>query len=502
MKRSVLALLLSVAIGFACTAVTVYGYETTVLPNTVTVYTPQEAQEALEDKSFQGTVSIGADFDLTEGTYGVNVPGFERTVTLDLNGHTVSCADSISNNAFLRIIDSVGTGQLLFRYDTGSLRNIGGTVVLEKIKVVYLGERRYPDRRVESPLIRNTYSGKLIISESELISNGSEPVINNQGATCVINSGVMRGKNIISSEHGTELYPFYSYDENGEEIGSTGAKWVGSTLIINGGRIEGEECVIETVDTDVTITGGVIRGWVRIMRYAEHEDGRPIWEDGKLIWLEMQYYNTAGDAVTLPKPTYELHEDNGVMKRGYQDVSTDDWFYAPVQTLMDNGVLDYGEGRDKGSFGPAEPLTRGQAAALLLRACGAEVAEETDEPPFLDVTAQTLYAKYINAGQRLGLLSGDGQKRFHPEDTITRQEFAVLVMNAVHKNGLEFPSERRSVSFRDADSIASWAKDAVAEGASYGLWNGTGNGDFLPQSPITRAEGVTILARLMEHMDI
>lgn len=488
-------LILLMVLWFTCTPVTVYGFEPTDLPNTVTVYTPQEAQEAFEDKSFQGTVSIGADFDLTEGTYGVNVPGFERTVTLDLNGHTVSCADSISNNAFLRIIDSVGTGQLLFRYDTGSLRNIGGTVVLEKIKVVYLGERRYPDRRVESPLIRNTHSGKLIISESELISNGSEPLIENKGATCIINSGVIQGKRAISSGVGTEFYPFYTRDG----AGSTGVYWKGSTLIINGGHIEGKRIAIDTMDTDVTIAGGRVLGYVWMTQYSGYKDGHPIDLETP---REMQYHDTDGETITLPKPTYELHEDNGEMKRGYWDVSVDDWFYAPVQTLMDNGVLDYGEGRDKGNFAPAEPLTRGQAAALLLRACGAEVAEETDEPPFLDVTAQTLYAKYINAGQRLGLLSGDGQKRFHPEDTITRQEFAVLVMNAVHKNGLELPSERQSVSFQDADSIAPWAKDAVEKGVDFGLWNGTDSGNFLPQSPITRAEGAAILTRLLELMEI
>lgn len=476
-------------------SVTVCGYATTVLPTTVTVYTSQEAQKALEDESFQGTVRIGADLDLTEGTYGVSVPGFDRTVTLDLNGHMVSCANSVSNNAFLRIIDSVGTGQLLFQYDTGSLRNIGGTIVLEKIKVVYLGERRYKDRWVESPLIRNTYSGRLVISESELISNGSEPLIENAGSTCVIDSGVIRGQHAISSEHGTELYPAYSYNENGEKMASTGVSWVGSTLIINGGLIEGEECAIDTIDTDVTITGGVIRGQVWIVRYAKGEDGKP-------IWLEMQYYNAAGDAVTLPKPTYELHADNGEMKRGYWDVPMDAWFYAPVQALMDNGALGYGEGKDKGNFDPAEPLTRGQAAALLVRACGVEVTEETDEPPFLDVTAQTPYATYINAGQRLGLLSGDGQGQFHPESTITRQEFAVLVMNAVRKYGMELPLKTPGISFQDEDAIAPWARDAVAEGAGYGLWHGTDSGDFLPQNPISRAEGVTILARLMETMDI
>ena len=243
-------------------------------------------------------------------------------------------------------------------------------------------------------------------------------------------------------------------------------------------------------DTDVTITGGIVRGKIVMKRSFEYKDGRPI----KLETPQkMQYYNSNGEVVTLPNPTYELHEENGEMKRGYWDVSVDDWFYVPVQRLMDDGVLDYGE---DGNFEPSEPLTRGQAAALLARACGAEAAEEVTEPPFLDVFSSTPYAKSINAGRRAGLLSGDGRGQFHPESAVTRQEFAVLVMNAVHKYGLEFPAEAPGVAFQDEDAIAPWAREAALDGATHGLWQGSG-GAFMPQQPISRAEGATILARLI-----
>lgn len=479
MKRSVLALLLTAVL---CIPMTAYasaqdnGYA-------------QEIVALLEDRQYAGVITIQEDVEIKiESRYICDVYGDEgQEKVLDLNGHTVTICHRLDNCANLLLTDSVGGGKLIL---TSTLTN-QGTLTISEVNVV-----RESDR-AGGTAICNRWPGTFHLVSGTIDATQVQYAIENQGGVCVIEDGVICGwETAITSGTGTRLYGVSGQDADGHWYGTTGCDWYDGALTINGGLIEGDLVLHET---DVTITGGVIRGQIEIVRYAEYKDGEPIELETP---LEMQYYNTAGDAVTLPKPTYALHEDNGEMKRGYLDVSTDDWFYAPVQTLMDNGVLDYGEGRDKGSFGPAEPLTRGQAAALLLRACGAEIEEETEEPLFWDVAKSTPYSKYINTGKRLGLLSGDGQKRFHPEDTITRQEFAVLVMNAVHKNGLELPSERQSVSFRDADSIASWAKDAVAEGVCYGLWNGTGSGDFLPQSPITRAEGVTILARLMEHMDI
>jgi len=48
--------------------------------------------------------------------------------------------------------------------------------------------------------------------------------------------------------------------------------------------------------------------------------------------------------------------------------------------------------------------------------------------------------------------------------------------------------------FADADSIPSWAREAVAEVVKAGLMNGD-NGSFNPENPAARAEAATVIYR-------
>lgn len=439
----------------------------------------QEIRSKLEDSLYSDEIVLREDIDGSSNILCIKGPNDGEKV-MDLNGHTLVCKGMYNYTTF-RLTDSVGGGKVVLTDGTignsGTLLIDGATVVSEK-----------------DTAIKNWWNGVFRITTGNVSTSSPRSALNNDGGICIIDGGRISGGEVaIWSAPGGGLYGATSANGTG---GATCTYWQSGTLVISGGLIEGG---LELHDTDVTITGGVVRGRIEMVRRNEYKDGHPIKLETP---QEMQYRNDAGDTITLPKPTYELHEENGEMKRGYWDVPTDAWFYAPVQTLMDDRVLDYGGYDDKGNFGPTEPLTRGQAAALLARACGAEAVEEATESPFLDVTDATPYAKYINAGKKLSLLSGNGQGRFYPESTVTRQEFAVLVMNVVHKYGWELLPEAPSVVFQDEDAIAPWARDAVAEGACYGLWNGTDSGEFLPLNPITRAEGATILARLMKVMDI
>ena len=421
----------------------------------------------LEDPQYTETIILQQDVDGCDVKIVWVMGPEDCKKVLDLNGHTMMCP-RIENYANLYLTDSAGGGALILT--EGSLTN-NATLTIDGANVVCT--------TVNDSTIDN-WRGKHFRLVSGSVMSESRCAIMNEGGICTVDGGTICGRSIaINSYPGYGLYPAYGYDENGKIIaGTTGTRFHDATLVINGGELSGN---VEVSSTDVTITGGTIHGSIKGEKYNGDEVE------------SIEYHNASGELITLPLPTHELHEENGEIKRGYWDVSVDDWFYAPVQSLMDNGVLDYGE---DGNFGPSEPLTKGQAAALLARACGVGTQEEWPGPVFLDVVETTPYAKYINAGKNTGLLSGDGQGQFHPEDTVTRQEFAVLVMNAVDGNYLVLPAETRPFTFSDEAAIAAWAKDAVMEGAAHGLWQGVGNGDFAPQNTISRAEAATMVARL------
>lgn len=387
-----------------------------------------------------------------------------RKKVLDLNGYTMMCP-RIENYANLYLIDSAGGGALILT--DGALTNCA-TLTIDGADVVCTTVNASPIQNRRGMCFR-LVSGSVMAEGRCAIMNG--------GGTCIIDGGSICGRSIaINSYPGYELYPVYTQDENGEIIGSTGTRFHDATLVINGGKISGN---IEICSTNVTITGGTIRGSIK----GEKANGDEI--------ENIEYHNASGELIALPLPTYELHEENGKMKRGYWDVPIDAWFYAPVQTLMDTETLGYGK---DGNFGPTESLTRVQAAALLVRSCGLSVEVGEGGSPFEDVTVATPYADYIAAGYDAGLFAGNGQGQFRPDGSVTRQEFAVLVMNAVRQGLLDMPAQSGAVSFSDVADIAPWAKKGVLDGAAHGLWQGFG-GAFMPQRPVSRAEAVTVLER-------
>jgi len=84
----------------------------------------------------------------------------------------------------------------------------------------------------------------------------------------------------------------------------------------------------------------------------------------------------------------------------------------------------------------------------------------------------------------------DGMMR--PNDTITRQEAAVMMYKAL------FMTEAESDKvFADQDKIASWAAVQVESMAANGYITGRPDGSFDPTGSITRAETVTILNQMV-----
>lgn len=444
---------------------------------------PEEIVALLKDPQYAEVIVLTRDVALPDGRSVFIYSAEDNEKLLDLNGHILSCGENIDNQADLCVIDSAGGGVL--ELNGGSLINYG-TLTIDGAEVAGNGVRS---------VLTNRWSGTFHLISGRIYGKKAPFIIENLGGKCIIDGGVISGDYDIAvvSKWGTELYPIYVYDEAGNVIAaSTGARWHGGVLTINGGLIEGST---ELWETDVTITGGTIRGRIWMPTYL-NEKGERVVQD---IPDALRCHNAAGELVTVPAPIYELRWENGEMKRSYWDVSPGDWFFEPVQELMDRGVLDYGK---DGNFGPSEPLTRSQATALLARTCGLEPEAEMDNDPFCDVTINVPHAGYIYAAKRAGLISGYGDGRFCPDNTISRQEFAVLVDAAVGKNDMEESGEVCPVTFWDEGCIAPWAREAVARGVVCGLWRGTGDEGFAPQGIITRTEAAVVLVRLLENTGV
>lgn len=121
-------------------------------------------------------------------------------------------------------------------------------------------------------------------------------------------------------------------------------------------------------------------------------------------------------------------------------------------------------GRGDGTFAPDATMTRAEFAVIVVRALGLE-GKTTDA--FTDVPAGQWYAPYVGTASTYGVISGVGGGRFNPYGTITRQEAASMVARAARLCGMdtglgEVEIRNTLAQFGDYVTVAAWAKESVA----------------------------------------
>ena len=92
------------------------------------------------------------------------------------------------------------------------------------------------------------------------------------------------------------------------------------------------------------------------------------------------------------------------------------------------------DGKSDGSFDPEGSMTRAEFAAIVVRALGLTPEGKNS---FSDVAAEAWYAPYVGTAYSCGIITGVADDRFNPSGTITRQEAAVMVSIAQAVRTLE-----------------------------------------------------------------
>lgn len=107
---------------------------------------------------------------------------------------------------------------------------------------------------------------------------------------------------------------------------------------------------------------------------------------------------------------------------GFTDVSRDDWFANGVDYVSQKGLMS---GTGTGTFAPNTALTRGMLVTILYQMAGAP--EVTGTCPFRDVAAGSYYEKAAIWAAENGLVSGYENGCFGPNDPVTREQLAAIL---------------------------------------------------------------------------
>lgn len=94
----------------------------------------------------------------------------------------------------------------------------------------------------------------------------------------------------------------------------------------------------------------------------------------------------------------------------------------------------------------------------------------------------------------LGVVNGVGNNAFAPDQAITREQAAVILVNLAAAMGNPFPSA--APTYADNASISGWAADQVGRAQAAGVMGGVGKNMFMPQQPYTREQSVVTIMRM------
>lgn len=153
------------------------------------------------------------------------------------------------------------------------------------------------------------------------------------------------------------------------------------------------------------------------------------------------------------------------------------------------------KGMGDGRFAPDDAVTREQFAAMLVNAFG--LMQDGVQSPFTDVQPGTWYAPYVASAYQKGIITGVSDTEFGVGANITREQMAAMVYRTAQSMGIALPDADPSLTFKDGEDIALYAQEAVAHMQAAGILTGMDDGRFAPRDPSTRAQAAVVIYRLL-----
>ncbi|QIC49219.1 hypothetical protein GAG94_20225 [Lysinibacillus sphaericus] len=151
-----------------------------------------------------------------------------------------------------------------------------------------------------------------------------------------------------------------------------------------------------------------------------------------------------------------------------------------------NGFLD-------GTFGPEKNVTRGQVATMIARILGYTDGTVDTTPLFRDIPSDYYAAGPIAFIKERGIMNGDIYGNFRASDNITRAEMATVVANFKQLH----IEENQNITFKDTKGH--WAQWIIEAIRAAGIINGQSDGSFAPNEPVTRAQAIVMMNRMLER---
>lgn len=185
--------------------------------------------------------------------------------------------------------------------------------------------------------------------------------------------------------------------------------------------------------------------------------------------------------------------NNGSSSTPFLDIRTH-WAKSAIESAVAKGLF---AGTSPTTFHPDQAMNRAMLVTVLYR-MEKEPAAEGRGKSFADVSAGVYYAKAVAWASDKGIVAGYSETQFGPEDTITREQLAVILNRYATYKGYNTSKTADLAAFQDADQISEWARVPVQWANVMKLLNGRTSTTLAPKGSATRAEVAKILVTFQD----
>ena len=471
--------------------------------------------DAISAAQANDTIKLLKDLVLDQGFYIVNKPG----ITIDGDGHSINASASFTNNSYgqhnLMKIDSsngvtVKNLTLITNEKAKHALDIYGSdnVILENVKLDHSAAEN---------------GAALVINQSKVTAKGSFDVVVGNNSWYGINIDDKGEKNSSALTFDSSVSFTFTDQSEGQnkEIIFVEPNTDPDTAVIhpeNAGLvsngdgtfdpapISGSTSYAITVDKadngtvtssrtrankglTITLTVKADEGYALDTLTVTDKNGNEIKltdkGDGKYT------FTMPASAVTVKA---SFVKDDTPVDTGlpFTDVKADDWFYEAVKYVYDNKLMD---GTSSTTFAPLMTTNRAMIVTILWRQAGSPTVDYTMN--FTDVEDGVWYTEAVRWAAAEGVVKGYSDTVFAPNDTVTREQLAVILYRYAESKGYDMSAKGDLTTFTDGANTSSWATEAMEWAVGSGLLTGKDGGKLDPTGTATRAEVATILMRFV-----
>lgn len=167
----------------------------------------------------------------------------------------------------------------------------------------------------------------------------------------------------------------------------------------------------------------------------------------------------------------------------YSDVPEDHWAYNEIKSA---GEIGFMSGMGDGTFGLGQNVTRAQFVSMLVRMFGWQQAQGAS---YSDVDPSAWYYNDVMTASAMGALGNE--TGFRPNDNITREEIAVMLVRALGYDELAKEFSDTYLPFNDVSSN----KGYISLAYDFGIVSGKTANSFDPYGTALREEAAAMMMR-------